>query len=58
MTYELFFSDNDEPVNEAIFDSLDLARDVAFDISLETSAELYIVETFGAARNTVERVMA
>lgn len=42
MTYTLAFS-VDEPIYESeVFESLDRARDTAFDISLETCREVWI----------------
>ena len=42
MTFTLLFSDSGASADSEIFESLDRARDVAFDISLETSAEVSI----------------
>lgn len=58
MTYTLMFSDNGAPVDGIGYPSLDEARDVAFDVSLETGTEVEIFQEFGAAFNVVERVLA
>lgn len=45
-------SDSDEYVD------LDVARDVAFDISLESGEAVEIYERFGASENLIETVKA
>jgi hypothetical protein len=53
ITYELsHVSDSDAYV------SLDVARDVAFDISLESGETVFIYECFGASMNKIEEVTA
>jgi hypothetical protein len=53
LTYTLSWpADNDEFVN------LDDARDVAFEVSLETGALIEIYQNFGAASIVVETVNA
>jgi hypothetical protein len=53
LTYSLSFpADNDEFIN------LDDARDVAFDVSLETKETIYIYEHHGASSNKIEEVTA
>lgn len=42
MTYTLFFSDDETRADSEVFESLDRARDIAFDISLETGREVTI----------------
>lgn len=42
MTYTLFFSDDETRADGESFQSLDRARDIAFDISLETGREVSI----------------
>jgi hypothetical protein len=53
LTYSLSWpADNDEFIN------LDDARDVAFEVSLETGATIYIYENHGASSNKIEEVAA
>jgi hypothetical protein len=53
ITYELsHVSDSDT------YESLDVARDVAFDISLESGETITIYECFGASMNKIEEVTA
>ena len=53
LTYTLSFpADNDE------FVSLDDARDVAFEVALESGEVIYIYENFGASSNKIEEVAA
>ena len=53
LTYSLSWpADNDE------FIRLDDARDVAFEVSLETGATVYIYEHHGASSNKIEEVTA
>ncbi len=53
ITYELsHVSDSDT------YESLDVARDVAFDISLESGETIFIYECFGASMNKIEEVTA
>lgn len=42
MTFSLFFSDDQSLADSEVFASLDRARDVAFDISLELDREVSI----------------
>ena len=53
LTYTLSFpAENDEFIN------LDDARDVAFEVSLETGATVYIYQHHGASSNKIEEVTA
>jgi hypothetical protein len=53
LTYTLSWpADNDEFLN------LSDARDVAFEVSLETGSTVYVYENFGASSNLVEEVSA
>lgn len=53
LTYSLSFpAENDEFIN------LDDARDVAFEVSLETGATVYIYQHHGASSNKIEEVTA
>lgn len=58
MTYSLMFSHDGTLVDGLDYVSLDEARDVAFDVSLETGSEVSICEEFGASQNVVEVVLA
>ena len=53
LTYTLSFpAENDE------FLRLEDARDVAFEVSQETGATIYVYENFGLSSNKVEEVTA
>ena len=53
LTYTLSWpAENDEFIN------LDDARDVAFEVSMETGATIYIYENHGASSNKIEEVAA
>jgi len=53
LTYTLSWpAENDEFIN------LEDARDVAFEVSLETGATIYIYENHGASSNKIEEVAA
>jgi hypothetical protein len=53
ITYTLSWpAENDEFIN------LDDARDVAFEVSLETGASVDIYQNFGASSNKIEEVVA
>lgn len=58
MTYNLMFSHDGTLVDGLDYTSLDEARDVAFDVSLETGSEVSICQEFGAASNVVETILA
>jgi len=53
LTYSLSYpAENDE------FFNLDDARDVAFEVSVETGETIYIYENHGASSNKIEEVTA
>ena len=53
LTYSLSFpADNDEFIN------LDDARDVAFEVAMETGETILIYENHGASSNKIEEVKA
>lgn len=60
-TYSLRFSDNGtyaENTDTQPISSMQKARDIAFDLSMETRAEIQIFEAFGDYENLVETVFA
>lgn len=52
MTFTLFFSDDESLADTEVFHSLDRARDIAFDISLESGREVSVCSG-GTLRETV-----
>lgn len=58
LTYALMFSDNGCLVDGEEYVDLDNARDVAFEVSLETGMRVAICEFFGISENVIETVLA
>jgi hypothetical protein len=58
LSYTLSAPDLEDPLNEGEFNSLDRARDIAFEISLEYAVPVRITEHFGASSNLIEIVEA
>lgn len=58
MDYTLTFSGQDLTAESGSYQSLDTARDAAFDLSLETGEEIAILQSWGAFSEIVESVKA
>ena len=58
LTYALMFADNGCLVDGEEYVDLDNARDVAFEMSLETGMRVAICEYFGISGNVIETVLA
>lgn len=58
MEFYLTFSDTGLRADPEHFVLLEKARDAAFDLSLETGAEVSILGGFGCSYEVVERVLA
>ena len=56
--YYLSFADCGVEVNCEEFDSLDQARDCAFDISAESNRRVNITECWGLSEHMIESVLA
>jgi len=57
LTYALMFSDNGCLVDGEEYINLDDARDVAFEVSVETNRSIDICESFGISENVIETVL-
>ena len=58
LTYALMFADDGGLVDGEEYVNLDDARDVAFEMSLETGMRVAICEFFGISENVIETVLA
>lgn len=56
--YSLMFAEDGTLVDGETYSSIDRARDIAFEVSLETGKEVAICLQFGAFDNIMETVQA